>query len=128
MTSFRSGHGTRTDLYSIFDELYEDLRDLDILYFTETFFFFFQLEIPTCIIMEACSASSSVAPVASKIFRIDILDFSSQIVSKRLKHLQTLFFYKSLCNSLLILTRYNHYFHQIIESCITTQYNNLLKI
>lgn len=41
MTSFRSGHGTRTDLYSIFDELYEDLRDLDILYFTETFFFFF---------------------------------------------------------------------------------------
>lgn len=47
--------------------------------------------------MEACSASSGVAPVASKIFRIDILDFSSQIASKqskRLKYLQRLSFYK----------------------------------
>lgn len=63
--------------------------------------------------MEACSASSGVAPVASKIFRIDILDFSSQIASKqskRLKYLQRLSFYKS---------RVIHYSLNLIQSFVT---------
>lgn len=50
--------------------------------------------------MEACSASSGDAPVASKIFRIDILDFSSQIASKTIKILAKIILLQIACNSL----------------------------